>query len=620
MFKNLFGDYRFRILLLCFAAALGLLTLILRLHHEQVRRSDDYLNRISRQSLRRIRVPARRGKIFSRDHLPLADNAAGGAILFYPEEMRRPGRRANTVDYIEKAAAEIAAVLKRPNPLSRESIERHLNVRPGLPITLFGSLSIEEAAPALERFRNYDGIGLEEDDVRRYPQGELAFHLIGYTRNDNPRAAEDRGDFFYYVPDQVGKAGLEEVFDECAERPDIRGLRGVPGFSVVQVDNQGFVRATDLASRPPQDGNHLVLTLDFRAQQIAERVLSGSRGAMVLLDADTGDVLAMASQPTADLRKFTPTLSGDYYRELRNDPGLPLWNRAISGTYMPGSILKVLIAMAILEKGIDPAATVNCTGRVHIGDGSIGCSSRYGHGEVNLVAALEKSCNSYFIEYGMKAGLAGIADVLARAGLGRRSGLELRDRPGVLPSDDYKRRYYRTTWNRFDTALLSIGQGIILLTPLQAAVYTAAIANGGRVLRPHLTRELVDSRGEVLWRRRPEAVNDLKLRPEHLEKVREGMFQVVNSTTGTGRLARNPVITLAGKTGSAEVGPRDDRYKNTFFIGYGRHEGRTYAIAVAVEHGVSGGNSCAPLAARFFSEYLGNIAAHAPVENVQIAD
>ena len=602
-------DGRFRVGLLGALVVIGISVLTAKLYFEQIRRGDDYRERISRQSVRRIRVPARRGKVFSADLKVLADNTAGCAIVFYPEEMRRPGRRSRprTIDYIFDAASAVAEALHRENPLTREEITRHLNTRPGLPIRVFGGLTPEEAAPALALTRQFDGIGLEADDARSYPCGKLAAHLIGYTGRENPRSAGDREDFFYYVPDLIGRAGLERTFDRPA--PEVGrnvGVRGTPGFSLVQVDSQGFIRNNALASREPVDGQHLILTLDSRAQELAERALQGVRGALVLLDANTGAVLAMASALSPDLARYTPYLSQDYYSSLLNDPARPLLNRAINGTYTPGSILKPLVALAILRNGADPQRKIDCTGRAVIGTGGIRCAARYGHGELNLLEALERSCNVYFIEAGCEIGRAAIAEMLESAGIGRRAGLELADSRGVAPTVEYKRRYYRSGWNRFDTAQLSIGQGIILLTPLQAAVYTAALANGGKIMKPYLAASLVNQQGGILWERKPEVVGHLATTEADLAVVRQGMFQVVHAPEGSGKRADNPAITLYGKTGSAEVGSRENRWKNTWFIAFGTRGGRTYALAMVVEEGASGGTSCAPRVAEFFRQYLGD--------------
>ncbi len=600
------SDPRFRIMVLALIFLGGFAVLLGKLYFEQIRRGPDHQERISRQSLRRIRIPARRGKIFTADLKVLADNSAGCAILFYPEEMRRPGRnsRKRTIEYIRHAAAAVSTVLDRENPLEDpKKIERHLNLSPGLPIVLFRGLSTEEAGRVLELSHLYDGIGLEEDESRQYPGGRLASHLIGYVGLDHPRSAPDHGDFFYYVPDWVGRAGLEKVFDSI-EGSDILGLRGKPGSKLVQVDSLGFIRNQELSTVSPRDGNHLILTLDSRAQQLAEALLAGRRGAFVLLDAADGAVLAMASSPAGDLRYFTPKLTSDYYGMLLRNPDRPLINRAINGTYTPGSILKVLVAMALLNKGIDPTDKVNCDGRAVIGDGAIRCAARSGHGPVDMIEALEKSCNVYFIEKSLLAGRAAIAEVLDSAGIGRRTGFELLDSRGQAPTEEFKRRYYRTGWNRFDTAQLGIGQGIILVTPLQAALYTAAIANGGTVFQPYVADRLVDQRGGVLWQHKPVEVSRLATRPEYIELVKKGMREVVNNAEGSGKRAKNEVIELYGKTGSAEVGSRENRWKNTWFIAFGSSGGKTYAVAMVIEEGVSGGLSCAPLVGDFFEKYL----------------
>ncbi len=600
-------DSRFRIGLLGGIVLVGVGVLTAKLYYEQVRRGDNYRERVSRQSVRRIRIPSRRGKIFSSDLKVLADNAARCVIVFYPGEMRRPGRhsRRQTVEYIYGAAAAVAAALRRDNPLTRTEISRHLNTRPGLPIRLYSGLLPEETAPALALIRQYPGIGLEDDAVRRYPCGKLASHVLGYTGRDNPRSAGDRGDFFYYIPDFVGRSGLERSFDQPdSDQGRNCGLRGVPGFSLVQVDSQGFVRNSLLASRKPVDGQHLILTIDSRAQEFAEQALQGERGALVLLDADSGAVLAMASSPSPDLARYTPYLPQDYYRSLLRDSDRPLLNRAINGTYTPGSILKPLVALAMLRGGLDPQRRIYCSGRAAIGTGGIRCAARYGHGELDLVEALERSCNVYFIESGCEIGRGAIAEVLDSAGIGRRTGLELADSRGVAPTESYKRRYYGGEWNRFDTAQLSIGQGIVLLTPLQAAVYTAAIANGGSVMRPYLAETMVSQQGSVLWRRRPEVVGRLAAAGADLAVVRQGMFQVVHSPTGSGRRADNSAIALYGKTGSAEVGSGGSRRTNTWFIAFGTHRGRTYAASLLIEEGVAGGSTCAPRVAEFFRRYL----------------
>ena len=260
--------------------------------------------------------------------------------------------------------------------------------------------------------------------------------------------------------------------------------------------------------------------------------------------------------------------------------------------------------MAILADGVDPELKVHCSGRAAVGTGKISCAATYGHGPLNLYEAIERSCNVYFIQQGMAIGQQKIEPVLRSAGLGKRTGLELRDNLGIFPSVEAKQRFYKSRWNIFDTAMLSIGQGIITITPLQAAVYTAAIANGGKIMRPYLTARIVDQRGGTLWHNEPEIRGELQVTPEQLDIVRQGMFQVVNAPEGSGKRAKNNAIELYGKTGSAEVGSGSDRHKNTWFIAFGTARGTRYAAVMMVERGASGGTTCANRVGEFFKRYL----------------
>jgi len=605
-----FSDYRVRIAFLAVIGLAGFGILGAKLYFEQVRRSAAYRERISRQMLRRIRIPAHRGKIFTSDLQVLADNSAGLSAVFYPEEMRQPGRRsrARTIEYIKQASAAAASAIGRPDPLTRENIARHLNLLPGMPLTVFTGLSTAECAKILELARQFSGIGIEPYNSRVYPRGETACHIIGFAGRENPLHALDRREYFYYVPDLIGRSGLEKRFDHAPlpwpDAPrDVRALRGVAGFELVQVDNLGFVRRNKVDYAPPEDGNHLILTLDSRAQKLAEKAISGRQGAMVVLDAATGAVLALASSPGFSPEKCTPVLTREVYRQLREDPAKPLLPRACMGMYTPGSILKVLVAMALLENGVDPEEKIECTGSLMIGATPVGCASTYGHGPVGLVEAIERSCNVYFMVRGMEIGLDPIAKVLASAGIGESSGFLLPHAAGTFPSEAEKRRRTGKPWSKFDTALLSMGQGFITVTPLQAALYAAAIANGGKIMRPYIVQSVIDGRGGALWQAKPQVRKTLAVSPEHLEIVRRGMYQAVHSPEGSGRRAASPLVSLCGKTGSAEVGPREKRRKNVWFIAYGTVRGRLCASAMVLEDGRSGGLDCAPATAAFFENW-----------------
>ena len=567
-----------------------------------------YNNKILHQSVRKIRIPARRGRIYSADYKVIADNRMIFDLLLYIHEIRRPGKE-KTIEAVINEIIYMALLLGRENKFTRADIERHLNWYPGLPLKVFSDLNEKERAIINDHLADHRGWALEIDSVRVYPQKDWAAHLVGYTRKGDPADAADRKEFSYYISDYEGKAGLEKVFDRInsKEYPALRGLRGKPGYSLVQVDNLGYVHHSLVQEISPLHGNHVVLNLEYNAQKKAQELLKYETGALVLVDADNGDVLAMASSPGYDLSRFSPRVEQDYYNKLVKDKTAPLLAKAFAGTYTPGSIIKVLIGLAILENGTAPESTVFCDGSTHIGDAKINCASyRFGgHRDMDIYGALEKSCNDYFIEEGLKIGREKICDFMKAAGFGTAPALELPCASGLLPTVQNKYRIQKTSrWTDFDTALISIGQGLITISPLQAALYTAAIANNGKVFRPHLVNSILDHQGNILYQRKSSVASVIPASEAGFKAVREGMFRVVNSPTGSGRNGKLENYTIYGKTGTAEIGSKNNRRQNTWFIAFVKHNNRTYAAALVIQDGQSGGMTCAPVMAEFLEYYL----------------
>ena len=609
-----FSTSRIRLLILAAGALLLFLALGVRLYFEQIRSQDQYRSRIDRQSIRKIRIPPLRGKILTSDLVVLADNIVSYDICFYFEEMRqRPSRK--TVPYINEQVRKLEAILGRPSKAGESGVERHNKVRRGIPMTVFSDLTAEEVARVFDQMRDVPGIDVVPHGMRVYPQHSLAAAVVGYARPEDPSKAEDQDEYSYYLSDLVGKDGIERAFNTLPamfnpEMKDILALRGTPGSSVVQVDSAGYVSDVLESDDIPHNGNNVILTIDSNAQKVAESLLSEAHvsGAMVLMEAKTGDILAMASSPGYDLSEFSPVLSQETFSRLQNDPERPLFNRATRGRYEPGSILKPLVLLAILNNGISPHEIINCNGATYIGKARIRCASwrRGGHGPVDAVRSLQFSCNDYFIEMGTRVGLEKIRDTLLAAGIGKAPELELPCSSGIAPSREYKQKVYKTSWNTYDTGLLSMGQGIISITPLQAAIYTAAIANGGQIFQPHLVREVTDPEGNVLASRQVRVMGHLPGSKENLEVVRKGMFEVVNSERGTGRSAESNALTLWGKTGTAQVGPAHNMYENSWFICFGEtRDGRLLALATLAEKSSETGQKAAPLAGEFFVRYVG---------------
>jgi len=607
--KKFLLKHRNRVLFIALLVAVTYFVLVVKLWREQIRRQETHRWKISKQSIRRIRIPAARGKILSSDLHVLADNRPSYDVYLYFEEMRQPQGRAKTVTYIENAILQIDAILNLDKKITVRDIMRHINTRPGLPFKVAGDIDAHQMAQIFELSAKVKGLGIIPNGKRFYPEHELGAHLIGYTRPEDPRKASDRKDFFYYLPDLRGVRGIEKLFDTFPfPGKPIRGLKGYPGFSLVQVDHRGFIHKTLIDEIKPLSGNNVVLTLDWRAQKIAADLLKGRRGAFVLLNADTGAVLAMVSSPSFDLQELSPSISSRDYRKLMNDPENPLFDRTTLGEYTPGSIMKPLVALALLKNGVNPDEKIDCDGKTKIGNTSIRCHSwrRGGHGETDMREALERSCNDYFIEKGNKFQMENYRDMFKSAGFGRLTRIGLPERKGRLPEREDKKNSTGFAWNLYDTSLLCMGQGYITVTPLQAAVYAAALCNGGTLYQPFLLKEIRSSAGIVLSGSVPRVSGRLDTSAEDLKIVQEGMFMVVNVPGAGGALAANPVITLSGKTGTAEIKSGGKQRQNTWFICFGEHRGVRYAAAILVEDGISGGRTCAPLAKAFFMKYLKN--------------
>ena len=354
----------------------------IKLWHIQVLSGNKYTAKTSRQYARKIRIPAVRGRIFSSDGNLLAENRASYDVVFHLSEMRKPGRMSKTVNHIMGELARVSDSLGRRCEVTVMDIRHHMNYYPGLPITVFKDLTPAELAKVSELTPVVEGMEVTVETARHYPYGSLASHLIGYVGPSDPSKANDRNEFFYYIPDTIGKSGVESLYDDK--------LKGSPGKKLVLVNHRGFVHEVVGVPIPARNGFDLELTIDSRAQYLAERLLGDSNGAIVLLDASDGAVLAMASTPGFDPNLFVPRISSAEYSKLLKNPDKPFLNKAAQGSYMPGSIAKPLVGISMLENGISPDHKIVCDGFTMIGTSRIRCWIWYagGHGPVDLLRRL----------------------------------------------------------------------------------------------------------------------------------------------------------------------------------------------------------------------------------------
>ena len=583
-----------RVCMLAVVAFLLFSVLVIRLWNMQVIRSSEYEYKDRKQSARRIRIPAMRGEIFGRDGTAIVRNRPSYNVLFHPGEMTTERSR-DQAKYIMDKADQVAAVLGRYNPLTLENVRRHLNYQPGLPLTAFKDLSDEERGRLDELFPPVRGLEVTAEPMREYPFGSLAAQLIGYVGNEDPGAADDRREYFYYLPSLEGRSGLEYQFNDK--------LSGKAGSQFVMVNSNGFVHEQLEEPTPPENGYDLRLTLDIDGQLAAERALQGHLGAIVVLSANSGAVRVMASSPTFPPGDFVPSISRTRFKALNEDPGKPFLNRAVQGSYMPGSTIKPLTALAALENGIPASKTYDCEGRTPHGYGEgIRCTGI--HRDLDMRRAIMKSCNVYFVELGVDTGIDALSRMFESAGIGRKTGIEIGERAGYLPKDGPR-------WNENETAYVSIGQGKVEVTPLQAAVIYAAIANGGTLYRPYLIDHIYDhdrlsgTRLSV-FDAVPLKAGRLAASKESLDVIREGMYLVVHDPGGSGRRGDIKSAEIYAKTGTANVGTGANATKNTWFNGFVKHPrtGELLSFAAVVEHGDSGGGTTAPIVAEMFTEWF----------------
>lgn len=577
---------RLRLLLVVFL--LGQLLLGAHLWRIQMSGTDQYEDNLTKQSVRRIRIPGVRGAMVDRHGVILADNRPSHGVALYMEELRKPGRWSNTINNVDATIHRLSEILGRPPEISREDIRTHIQRRLPLPLLAWRDIDDAMLARFVESGATMPGVDIYTEPVRVYPQGSLACHSIGYVGRADPPKEDEDASFHYYLPEMAGRAGLERTMDQY--------LRGEAGGRLLRVDVSGY-RRQDLSIRTPQRGRDIMLALDAGLQRLVERALGEQEGSAVVIDPRNGDVLAIASTPGYDVNRFVPAITRGDWKTLMDDPRRPLLHKAVAGTYPPGSTFKMITALASLSTGKSTMQEVhNCPGYFSLGRAIFRCWNRNGHGPVNLEQAIEGSCNVYFNEVGLKAGIAAIHDQAMALGLGARTGIELdAEQAGLVPDDAWKRKTHKDAWRDGDTCNVSIGQGALLATPLQMAMMTAALANGGTVYRPRLVIGVKPEGSDEYAAVPPAILRTMNWQRSHIDIVRLGMKDVVMSPRGTARTVQIPDVVVAGKTGTAEFGRKDEKRRHAWMVAFAPYDAPQYAIAVLVDEGVSGGETAAPV-------------------------
>jgi penicillin-binding protein 2 len=574
---------------LCITVALLAFSfLIVRLWALQVLQGEA-MRALSEDNRIRIRhTQATRGSIVDRQGRVLVDSRAAFDAVLVPEDSPDLEVTVELLShFLNQSAAQTKALLDGAAghaPFHEIVVKRDLNW---------------DEVVALETHQlDLPGVDMRVTPLRHYPQGPVLAHVLGYvgetTREDIER------DRRYRAGDLVGKAGLEKSWEEY--------LRGVNGGQQVEVDALGReLRVLDEVPETP--GNTLVLTIDLDLQLAAENALGGRPGAVVALDPRSGDTLAIVSQPAFDPNVFSHGIRSAEWKALVEDPYHPLTNRAIQGQYPPGSTFKIVVATAALEEGvINPFTGIHCGGGLQFGNHFFHCWKKGGHGTVQVHEALVQSCDVFFYQVGQRLGIDVIAEYARAFGLGSPTGTGLEhEKGGVIPDSAWKRHRFNEPWYAGETLSAAIGQGYITATPMQMAELVATMGVGVRY-RPRFVSRVETPGGDVVRTFEAEEVGRLPARKITLDLVRAGLVDVVNTDRGTGKNARLPNVTVAGKTGTSQsvrfVGkpkkgeniPWEQR-DHAWFVAYAPAENPAIAVAVLVEHaGAGGGAVAAPVA------------------------
>jgi penicillin-binding protein 2 len=580
--------------------------LLARFVYLQIVQYDYYHTKAEDNRISIVPIAPNRGLIFDRNGAVLARNYSAYTLEISPGK----------VTDLDKTIDELATVVEI-RPSDRARFKRLLLESKGADsVPIRTHLTDEEVARfAVNRYR-FPGVDIRARLYRQYPLKELASHVIGYIGRINERdekRLEDEGQSANYRgTDHIGKTGLEQSYEE--------ELHGITGYEQVEVDSAGHAVRT-LSRTPATPGDNLVLTLDIKLQQVADLAFGDHRGALVAIDPSTGGILAFVSKPGFDPNLFVDGIDPASWDALNNSPDRPMVDRALDGTYPPGSTFKPYLALAALELGKrTPQYTIHDPGYFQFGGHVFHDDKPGGHGEVDMYKALVVSCDTYFYMLANDLGIENIAHFVSRFGFGAKTGIDIEgESAGVLPSEEWKRRHFKRPdqqkWYAGETISIGIGQGYNAYTPLQMAVAIATLANNGVMYRPHLVDYIEDPKTGERTTIEPKIVRTIRLKPENLAFIKRALAGVNIEGTGA-RAFAGAEYTSAGKTGTAQVvrlkpnekynrkdTPERDR-DHALFIAFAPLENPKIALAVVVENAGFGATAAAPIARKVLDYYL----------------
>lgn len=584
-----------RIMVLSFIVGIVFLLLVIRLWHLQILNADDYNAMSENNRLRFVPVAASRGAILDRNGTMLVSNRPSFSLAVIPQEVKDK----------EALLTLLSVLLGLDRANMAERWEKGKGRAKYYPIVLASNITRDHVEIVEENRLRLPGIEIEMKPVREYANGQLAAHLLGYIGEVSEKELNLEGFENYNPGDYTGKNGIERALEN--------ELHGTDGGRQLEVDARGRVLRM-VSESHPSVGNSVVLTIDAAIQKQAELAFGDQAGAAVVIDVNNGEILTFVSNPGFDPSLFSGILPADVWQGYLDDKRHPLENKALSGQYPPGSTFKMITALAGLQNNkINETTSINCNGSYELGTSTFKCWNKKGHGVTNLLKSLRESCDVFYYQLGEKLGVDKIAAAAQAFKLGAPLGVELlNEKSGLIPTSEWKQKRFGKRWFRGETLSVAIGQGAVLLTPIQLASMTATIANEGTIYRPHLVKRVVDADGKTLKETATKIIGTASFAKESYRLVKQGMLAVVNEPGGTGSGARMYDVKVAGKTGTSQVVKLRDSKSSTpyqyrdhaLFVAFAPFEKPEIAVAVVVEHGEHGGAAAAPIAARILRAYF----------------
>ncbi|HXH31449.1 MAG TPA: penicillin-binding protein 2 [Bacteriovoracaceae bacterium] len=592
-------------------AAFGLV--LARLWYLQVYKGETLHNYSIQNRLRKEVVWSPRGLIYSRDDQLLVDNIPRFDAILTPQFLLEK----------EKTLPKLAKIMSMELTQIQTIMKKNSNQAKYRPIIVKKNISFAELAQIETQNADLPGISVDTFISREYRDKEVGAHLLGYISEISqvqlPKLRE-RDSVDYRLGDFIGQFGIEEQLDKY--------LRGENGHEFVEVDARGrrkrYINTDNLfkgiEDEKPISGMNVKLTIDRDMQIAGFNALQDKVGGIIALDIDSGEVLTMVSRPSFDPSQFSRGLTPEYWRSLVGNKEHPLRDRNIQEHFSPGSTFKALTGIAAFEEGeIDENTEVFCNGSFRLGRKVYHCWKREGHGPTTLVKAIRESCNVYFQKAANRMDIDDIAKYAKAFGLGSKSGISLpREVSGLIPTKEWKRKRYGQAWQPGETLSCAIGQSYVLASTIQMALSYAAIANGGKIYRPFVVKDIYDTQGELVKTFTPELLSSIVMKnPKTLKYVREGLFQVVNNPKGTAFHRRGQGILMAGKTGTSQVksASADKVYQkcenmdyesrhHALFVGFAPYDNPKIAAAAIVEHGCHGSSAATPVVEAVISQYM----------------